>query len=444
MLLPINPKNINTIKNPVFREYVQSYNDIYEDFQRQIQSYGLPISEKPYLSVHDAQIDKLRQKGLVIANNHKSLSVGFLSPSCETCRKGMNTATFLISVQCPRNCYFCFNPNQQDYKYYLYNKRNLIEELNNHYKKGVVYKDLALTGGEPLMHKDETEAFFQHAKKLYPKAYTRLYTCGAFLDEQFLKKLNKAGLDEIRFSIKMEDTPAEQKAILRKLKLSKSYLPRVLVEMPVLPDNLEQMKNLLLALERIGIDGINLLEFCFPYHNVKDFALRGYRLKQEQYRVLYNYSYAGGLPIGGSEENCLLLLIFAVQNKLKIGVHYCSLENKHTGQIYLQNFPFRHAFKNCLMSQKDYFLKSAKVFGSEVSSIEKLFRKAGLQAYEKEPQLQYLEFPVSYLAILKKEAPTLEVGICYHIVENRDGINVLRELRVDLTTPSQIDLKNDI
>ena len=43
------------------------------------------------------------------------------------------------------------------------------------------------------------------------------------------------------------------------------------------------------------------------------------------------------VAIAGSEAVCLDLIDFALESRLNLGVHYCSLENKHSGQIYQQN-----------------------------------------------------------------------------------------------------------
>jgi pyruvate formate-lyase activating enzyme-like uncharacterized protein len=107
-----------------------------------------------------------------------------------------------------------------------------------------------------------------------------------------------------------------------------------MVEIPVLPGTLDEMKAVLTELDRLEIFGINLLEFCFPYNNVGIFRQRGYKIKARPYRVLYNYVYGGGLSVAGSEDVCLDLVDCAMDAGLTLGVHYCSLENKHTGQIY--------------------------------------------------------------------------------------------------------------
>jgi len=64
---------------------------------------------------------------------------------------------------------------------------------------------VGLSGGEPLLHPEKVIDFFQTARTLFPGAYMRLYTNGDFVDSSILRALSKAGLNEIRFSIKMED-----------------------------------------------------------------------------------------------------------------------------------------------------------------------------------------------------------------------------------------------
>jgi hypothetical protein len=311
-------------------------------------------------------------------------------------------------------------------------------------KQGQKFSHLALTGGEPLLHQSDMLEFFHYIRENSPRTHTRLYTSGDFLTRDNLSQLKETGLREIRFSIKMEDPEQLKQEVYERIALAKEYIPDVMVEMPVLPGSLSEMKEVLLELDRIGISGINLLEFCFPYNNAQQFIQRGYKVKNPPFQVLYDYWYAGGLPIAGSEENCLLLLNFALAQKLRLGVHYCSLENKFSSQIYQQNAPFRHTYPCCILSEKDYFLKSAKVFGRDMAPVESFLRKSGLPDYRLDKDNDYLEFSIAYLTELVKPFPDLEVGICYHVVETMDGENLLRELRVDYTTPLLLDLQRDI
>lgn len=52
-------------------------------------------------------------------------------------------------------------------------------------------------------------------------------------------------------------------------------IPAVMVEMPVIPGTIDDMKDLLMKLSAWGARGINLLEFCFPLSNSEAFAARG-------------------------------------------------------------------------------------------------------------------------------------------------------------------------
>lgn len=443
MLEAITKDSVGHISNPVFKENAELYISIAEDYERQIGEFGVPLAPAADSAINAGLVERLTAQGVIVANDQKSFTHNWISPSCISCRKGVGTATYLFSTQCPRDCFFCFNHNQGNYEELRDALDDPIGRLTELCHKGVSFHDLALTGGEPLLHKRETVEFFSVAQRLYPEAYTRLYTSGAYLDEACLKDLAEAGLKEIRFSVKTDDEPAAQQRLFKRMRLARSMLPVVVVEMPVMPDELALMQELLIALDGIGIDGINLLELCFPYHNADAFRERDYRIKNPPYRVLYNYWYAGGLPIAGSEEACLALLDLAFDRGLSLGVHYCSLENKFSGQIYLQNAPYNNHYPFCTFSQRDYFLKSAKVFGDDVAPVERVLLEHGFRHFRKEGDSTSLEFPLSAVGVLKNGFPALELGVSYHVVEKGEGELSLRELRLDLTTPESFDLETD-
>lgn len=444
MLAKITHETMRTIDNPVFRDQAQIYLDIEDDFMEQIASTGLPLSPQPPTGLSESRRRQLVSNGLCIENNSHSFRKGWVSPSCKTCAKGVGTKTYLISVQCPKNCYYCFNPNQADYDYLLDHTNDVAAELQADFEQGFSYTDIALTGGEPLLHAQQTFAFFALAKELFPQAYLRLYTSGAGLHDETLQKLQEAGLDEIRFSIKMEGGEDEIARTLGLIEKSKPYLSRIVVEMPVFPDNLERMKRLLMQLDELGIDGINLLEFCFPFNNADVFASHGYMLKSSAFEVLYNYWYAGGLPVAGSEERCFELLEFACENNLAMGIHYCSLENKNTGQVYQQNSPYKDRFPFCVFSERDFFLKSAKVFGDDCEPVKRCLDERGMKNYWHDDDCGILTFTPEYIPALVEPYPNVEMGLSYQIVESQENGLSLKELRIDKTTPLLFDGRNDL
>ena len=484
MLYQITPEVFAKIANPVFRDNVRIYFDIDANFRSQIKQFGLPVAPdepvtaKPIaagepaatnepvanneqalsdnlLTTKNPAIEALAAKGLIIENDRKSLRTGWLSSSCFACRTGVGSATYTISTRCPRSCFFCFNPNQANYEQLLHTNENPVAQLTELHSHNMKLSDIALTGGEPLLHKEETLEFFNIARLFFSGAYTRLYTSGAFLDEPYLRELANAGLQEIRFSYKTDDSQREQQETLNRIALARKHLKYVVVEMPVMPDELKLMKELLLKLNGIGIDGINLLELCFPFNNAKEFKRRGYKIKSRQMRVLYDYWYAGGLPIAGSEAACLGLLAFALEQDFSMGVHYCSLENKFSGQIYQQNYYAQQDYPYCLFSERDYFLKSAKVFGQDAALVAdfllnqaetqpKAQNKIQSQCLRFDEAEKILEFSPVYLELLKDEHPNLEVALSYHVVEQLEEGQRLRELRLDFTTPALFNAEEDL
>lgn len=417
------------------------YVGIHDNFMEQVRKSGIEIDHLDHTQEAAARFQTLEGKGAQSRNDSKSIYINNISPACLACQKGVGSATFFISLNCHRSCFYCFNSNQQDYSHFINNERDVIAELETYPSRGQKLEQIALTGGEPLLHLEEALAFFKAAKKLFPEAYTRLYTCGDMISARNLDALNKSGLDEIRFSIRMHDLEKGQRQVFDRLALAKEYIPFVMVEMPVLPGTLDAMQEVLLELERLEIFSINLLEFCYPFVNTEIFNKRNYKVKTPPYRVLYNYWYAGGLPVAGSELECLDLVEYAIDEGLKLGVHYCSLENKHSGQIYQQNDK-QPIPKTAYFSQKDYFLKSAKVFGEDIPAALETFEKRKYDRFSLNQEHGFLEFHIGKIKWL--EHLDIEVGISTSVVENRNGEKVVRELKVDLTNPQSFTLASDL
>jgi len=441
MIREINRRTLTEIRNPIFSNYASAYLDIYDDYMKHIEDSGLEMSQGDHLDQIRDLCSRLERRGAFLRNSGKSIYINQISPACVACRKGVGSATFFLSLQCNRDCYYCFNPNQENYEYFTKNKRNLIEELDQIHASGQQIRYLALTGGEPLLHLDESIEFFQKAKEDFPEAHSRLYTSGDFINCDTLQQLKDAGLEEIRISIRLHDAEGGQQATLSKIAQAMDYIPYVMVEMPVLPDTLNRMKEILVELDRIGISSINLLEFCFPFRNARIFRENGYKIKNPPYRVLYNYWYAGGLPIANSELECLELLEFALDEDLDIGVHYCSLENKHTGQIYQQNLG-KKVSSRAYFSRNDFFYKSAKVFGEDVKRVLRRFNSLGKFDYFIDTDHKYLEFHVDNITLLQEM--DLEVGISSAVIEQREDGEYVRELRVDLVYPETFQLDMDV
>ena len=438
MIVDVTEATLAGIRNPLLRAYAGQYVHIYQDFMAQVQQMGVEVEDHDDTAEVRARIAALGEKGALARNDGKSVYVNRISPACQACQLAVGSHTFFVSLKCHRSCFFCFNPNQEEYDFHREHARDLSAELDALRDSGQPVQHLALTGGEPLLFKPETIDFFRRARQDFPQVFTRLYTSGDHLERETLQAFKDAGVNEIRISIRLEDSKNARRHTFEQIALAREYIPNVMVEMPVLPGTLDEMKAVLTELDRLGVFGINLLEFCFPYHNAVIYRRRGYRVKARPFRVLYNYWYAGGLPVAGSETECMELVEFALEEKLTLGVHYCSLENKHTGQVYQQNMAHPGDLNTLCFSQRDYFLKSAKVFGPDAAQASRVLNRGELRAqpsFENQPQL---EFHVNQVRKLRKL--DIELGIATYVLEVRGGETFLRELKVDVTTPQEFRL----
>lgn len=439
MLQEITRDTLAAVREPIFRDYAAMYLDIYEGFLKQVEGFGLPF-EPPRCEQAEsaALVEEIKALPEITARSEDaSLVYKRLSPACEACQKGLGTVTCHISFRCHRRCFFCFNPNQENYEAHLEQKNDWRGELNGIHAAGGLLTHIALTGGEPLLHEEEAVAFFRHARDLFPEAHLRLYTSGDLLTEALAVNLAQAGLDEIRFSYKMEDSPALQEKVLDNMAMAVRHIPSVMVEMPVMPEAEEPMRALLRRLDEIGIWGINLLELCFPYNNAEAFRARGYTLKNPPYRTLYNFWYAGGLPVAGSELVALRLLRYAAEEGLRLGVHYCSLENKNFGQIYHQNARSAGADPTLLFSPRDYYLKTVKAFGADAERVKKLFDKRGATAYRYSAKGGYIQFHPSLARSLRGRG--VELALSVNVMEERGGEPYCRELKLLRAAPEDCD-----
>lgn len=414
-------------------------------FEEEVETYGLSFEE-------DESQPRCQRRGAAAkaharcANNDASLSRGWLSSACVACRKGEETVTFFVSLKCTRSCYFCFNPNQEHFSYYCHHERDIAGELQKAYNEGKRYSHVAVTGGEPCLHPKELCDFLKTAKTLYPHVHARMYTSGDRLTGRLLHSLAVLGLDEIRFSIKQEE---DREGIERQLKLiagAVGVIPAVMVEMPVIPGTIDEMRALLHRLDALGVRGINLLEFCFPLFNGEEFRNRGFKIRARPYEILYDYWYAGGLPVAGSEAEALELLRYADEQGLRMGVHYCSLDNKLSGQIYQQNKVLLSDSVGRLLpwlsvDENDYFAKCTKVYGEDVEratkALERLSDERALTVpFDLDaPQACYLSergdellFPLHWAERVHTSDEAIALYTSFNMIETRAGASHPKEV----------------
>lgn len=366
-------------------------------------------------------LEKLRNAGVEVRNAGASLSIGHLSKACVECTGNGGSETFSTTFKCHRDCYFCFNKNQADYDFFFENGCPWEEGLARCASENDTLACIGLTGGEPLLNLDDSIRFLEEAAKRFPDAHKRMYTSGDLLTEEGARRLQAAGLDEIRFSVKDDDTQNQQARVLDAMRLAKRYIPSVMVEMPVIPGAKERMQELLCEFDGIGIDGINMLEFCFPFSNWDEFEKRGFKLKRPPFEIMYDYGYSGGLAVAGSERLILELMLWAVEKGLGLGLHYCSLENKHRSEIRQKNERAKGMHPCLTFDEGDFFLKCGKVFGCDIAPAMDVLNSSGCKDFIEDADEDSLAFPLGFIERLGNvshaDGGPLKPQVCYFVYE---------------------------
>ena len=421
--------------NPALDAAIALYEDIAREYVAAVEETGVTFAPRNEERAEARELlAQLEAAGARVRNGGASVVLGAISPACVACTGDCLSQTLEISNNCHRDCYFCFNPNQEDFAYYCEHMYPWRSQLDRLAAKGKPYTAVALTGGEPMLYPEETYAFFRRARKLFPDAHLRLYTSGDMLDAEKLTALRDAGLTEIRFSVKQEDPPRVQERVLSIMALAKEFIPCVMVEMPIIPGTEEEMHILLRRFDQIGVYSVNLLEFAYPLWNWEAFAARGFTLKNPPFDVMYDYVYAGSLAVEGSEELCLRLMLWAHAKGLALGMHYCSLENKHRSQIRQLNSGFAMANPAYAFDFGDYFLKTIQVFGADRSPVRGALRLLGCKDMVEDVEAQSLSFNPKWLPRLRHICASTGVAprfcVSTNVMVEKNGVSMIRELKV--------------
>ncbi|HZP87937.1 MAG TPA: pyrroloquinoline quinone biosynthesis protein PqqE [Burkholderiales bacterium] len=174
-----------------------------------------------------------------------------------------------LTYRCPLKCVWCNNP--------LDFERYAAQELSTEEWKDVLRQarklgslQLGFSGGEPML-RDDLEELVGYGNEL--GFYTNLITSGVGLNEQRLQALKAAGLKQIQLSLQSADrtlTDALVGARAHDLKLDVARrikaagFPMVL-NVPVVRQNIDQVERILALAEEIGVD---YLEFAnIQYYN---------------------------------------------------------------------------------------------------------------------------------------------------------------------------------
>jgi len=241
---------------------------------------------------------------------------GHVAKGCEHCING-SKMVLLVTGQCKWNCYYCpvsLEKKGLDVIYANEAKVTTDEEILAE-AESMDATGTGITGGDPLLVLDRTVHMIELLKSRFGKDHhIHLYT--ATFDLDAVKRLEAAGLDEIRFHPMVPMWTRMDRTCLKDIVSSTSM--DVGIEVPAIPGKEEQLSALIQYAESIGVKFINLNELEFSESNWGMVSEHGYEVKDDISSAIL-----------GSLDTALAVM----KRNRKSNIHFCSSSFKDGVQL---------------------------------------------------------------------------------------------------------------
>ncbi|OGR90692.1 MAG: hypothetical protein A2V88_10605 [Elusimicrobia bacterium RBG_16_66_12] len=259
-----------------------------------------------------ALLELLRKAGVKGDAKSMTLFTRRLPPGCKPCLAGQGTNLYVTGL-CTRDCFFCFNQKPRKDELVVHGIPVKDPEEAPAIVERFGLRSVGLSGGEPLMFPERVLRLIAALRAMGKPPRIDLYTNGDRADESMLRRLKDAGLDSIRFDVAARDFD------LTPVALALTIFDEVAVEVPVVPEQLPQLKTMCLELDLLGVPFLNIHELFICAENEIRVAAEGGRAKAggESKHLLWR-------PTAKSLESCLELLLFAQEKCRTLSVYLCS------------------------------------------------------------------------------------------------------------------------
>ena len=263
-------------------------------------------------------LDILSSNAATAFGNTKPFT-GSLSPGCRLCGGGEWSCLFINNI-CNARCFYC--PSRQQQVDEPGTSTLIFEHAKDYvdYLEYFGFKGASISGGEPFMTFERTLAFASQIKKRFgERIYLWLYTNGILAADDKLRRLRDAGLDEIRFNIGAVGYS------LDRVSKAVGVIPHVTIEVPAVPERVDELISLLPEMKERGVDFLNLHQIRCTAFNYPNLVSRG-----------YTFVHGPATGVAESEIAALTVLAHAAERGIGPAVNYCSL-------IYRQRYQARAA-----------------------------------------------------------------------------------------------------
>jgi pyruvate formate-lyase activating enzyme-like uncharacterized protein len=244
-----------------------------------------------------------------------SLLLGKLPVGCKLCVKGAKLVLFVTGL-CNKTCWYCTISRARWQKDVTLADEIEVKKDSDILKEArlINAEGAGITGGEPILAFERTLHYIDILKSEFGKNFhIHLYTAYP-PDKEKMKKLYKHGLDEIRFHLFQDKWGVIKNAL--------EFDWDVGIEIPVITEYEERIKEILLKADELGVNFVNLNELEFSERNEKILLSKGYKIKENE-----------PTAVKESEEVARRLLEFASKNMKSTSVHYCSAMTKNVFQL---------------------------------------------------------------------------------------------------------------
>jgi len=286
-----------------------------------------------------------------LSKNMEKLPLG-----CQYCIRGEKLVLFITGL-CDENCYYCPISEKRKGKDVIYANERRINSIEECIEECILCgsKGAGVTGGNPLLRLERTCEYIRALKERFgPSFHIHLYTTPTYIDEDKLKALKEAGLDEIRIHPtkyfneyygegKEREREEYLKYLVDTLKLCMKYIKDVVVEIPSIPNYEQEIIYLGEAIERAGVRFLNINQLEYSETNYQSLRKIGFVEKNDYTSEIL-----------GSEETAKKVIEYFRKKGSKLMVHYCPSTLKDSIQM-----------KNRLLKRAENVAKDYEVITEE-------------------------------------------------------------------------------
>ncbi|MCA1812999.1 MAG: radical SAM protein [Halobacteriales archaeon] len=253
--------------------------------------------------------------------------VGGLAEGCQLCEQGAKMVLF-VSGDCHYTCFYCpIGKSRRNQDFVWADERKVDPRSPDALQRifdearSIDAKGTGITGGDPMYHPERVVAYIRALKAEFgPRHHIHLYTQIDF-DARWLKELEQAGLDEIRFHPHPDHWADMAKSWhARLIPLAVKTKMEVSIEIPAIPGKEDATLALLEWADGAGVQFCNLNEFEWSEGNGYNMKVKGFEPDSDE-----------DATIRGSREMARSVALRFARRKL--AVHYCSSPFKDRIQL---------------------------------------------------------------------------------------------------------------